>query len=104
MKSKRAKACEFSQKEREAIKERDGNCCIICGTSQSLTIAHYISRTKGLGIRQNGALFCFEHHGMMDNGSNTEMREALKAFFKGYLEGHYPGFSDEERKYKKWTY
>ena len=101
-KSKRARACEFNSEERSAIFERDRGRCIICGSASPLTFAHYIPRSAGgLGIRQNGALICLKCHHEIDNGAHTNLRKSYKAFFKSYLNLHYPDFSDEERKYKK---
>ena len=105
MKSKRYKACEFSQKEREEIYKRDKGKCIFCGSTYQLTWMHFVSRAKGgLGIKENGALGCLNCHMTMDNPIGYQQvaeSKSLKGRFRKHLDKHYPGFTDEERKYRK---
>ena len=112
MASKQARAKEFSPKVREVIKRRDGGC-IFCRMnyqmdsinwfdSQIMSIMHYIPRSKGgLGIEQNGALWCQYHHTMLDNGYQGRRAEMLE-MFKGYLQNHYDNWNEEELYYRKW--
>ena len=108
--SRRSKACEFSQKVRWEIYERDHGECIFCqllgrpqGEDTRLNgIMHYVPRSQGgLGIPQNGALGCNYHHFMLDNGSDSEYRETLKTTFREYLVARYPGWSEGELIYSK---
>lgn len=104
-KSRRAKACDFPKKDRISIKERDSvngrPCCIFCGSTNSLQIAHYISRSAGgLGIQENGACACIHCHQKLDTGCEL-VRNKLRNRFKQYLEYYYPFFEDDRRIYRK---
>jgi hypothetical protein len=105
VKSKRSKACEFSRNERDEIYKRDKGKCIFCGSEYQLTYAHLVPRSKsGRGIKENGALVCLEHHMTMDNPIGHQQvaeSKSLKERFRKHLDKHYPGFTDEERKYRK---
>lgn len=73
--SKASKACDISPSVRREVRERDGGRCIICGSTNGIQIAHYISRGRlGLGIPQNLACMCHICHAEMDNGTNTTSR------------------------------
>lgn len=112
MKSKRAKATEFSVKERLAIVERDRGC-IFCQMAYKMpeeklyaqrifSIMHYISRSKGgLGIRENGALGCQYHHDMLDNGKDGN-REEMLFMFSEYLKVFYPEWNEDKLFYSKY--
>lgn len=111
--SKQARAHDFTTKERAAVRERDFNECIFCraGYRMEKTTAcgrstkelmHYIPRSGGgLGIRQNAAVGCTDHHRMLDNGSGGGREEMLE-FFRGYLKGMYPGWDERDLVYSKW--
>ncbi len=109
MKSKRTKACDFSQKERDRIKERDGGC-IFCRmryrmekadsyNTSTREIMHYIPRSQGgLGIGRNAAVGCRYHHKMMDEG---EHRDEMRGLMKKYLQSMYRGWDERELVYRK---
>lgn len=100
MKSKRTKALAIKPKVREAIKQRD-NGCIICGSLYRLEMAHFISRAKsGLGIPENIVTLCQKCHHEFDN---TVKRNSIRAYIMAYLDIHYPDFTDEDRRYKKYA-
>lgn len=97
MKTKRSKACDISQKTRQEVYQRDGRC-IFCRMKYHMDettpygrsmcqVMHYIARSHGgLGVEQNLALGCIDHHQMMDNGKHgPEMRKLMK----GYLQEIY---------------
>lgn len=109
MRSKRTKACDFTQKERGRIKGRDGGC-IFCRMRYRMEkadsyntsikqIMHYIPRSQGgLGTGRNAALGCRYHHMMMDeSGCRAEMRELMKK----YLMSMYPDWNEKELIYRK---
>ena len=106
-KSKLASAREFLRSEKQEIYKRDKGRCIFCGSTNQLTYMHFVARSRGgLGIVQNGALGCWRCHRALDNplGKNeVEQSKKMKKMFRKYLEKYYPGFSDEERKYRKWN-
>lgn len=100
MKSKRSKACNISQKVKEAVWERDNHRCILCGNQNAMPNAHYIPRSKGgLGIEQNVVTLCFDCHRRLDQ---TSERPNLLISVGHYLELKYPGFQDKDRVYNKW--
>lgn len=97
--SKRSKACDIPKEVRIEVYQRD-KCCIICGSTYMLTVAHLVSRAQsGLGIKENVVTLCNLCHHEMDNGKNTiEVTKKVRE----YLERLYPEFTDEMRKYNKW--
>lgn len=100
-KSKRSKMCEFSKSERQVIYERDNYCCIFCYSNSTLSVAHYIPRSKGgLGIKENGALACQVCHRLMDFGSKEE-REKYNSKMCNYLTSLYGKIEVEKLKYRK---
>jgi 5-methylcytosine-specific restriction endonuclease McrA len=101
MKSARSKATDISPKVREIIKERD-KTCILCGSSQMLTIADYVPRSKGgLGIPENLVLLCMKCHEEFDHSkySNISDIHSIKIF--KYLSNLYPHFEHCNRFYKR---
>lgn len=98
--SKASKACDISPVVRQQVMERDQGRCIICGKTQGIQIAHFISRARlGLGIPQNLACMCLVCHAEMDNGRfHKEYQQA----FEAHLRGHYDGWNKDELLYKKW--
>ena len=101
--SKRSKACEFSTKVRETIKERDGGCifCRMYGYSgfPPTQIMHYVARSQGgLGSEKNGALGCVLHHQRLDNGMNGLF---MKEDFRNYLQSLYEGWNEKDLVYRK---
>lgn len=99
MKSKRAKACNLTKKVRLTVWERDNHRCVLCGGLEAMPNAHYISRANGgLGIEQNILTLCVGCHFELDQ---SPRRKELLERVRAYLERLYPGFTDEQRKYKK---
>ena len=115
MKSKQAKAHEFSQSERQKIVERDHGECIFCKARYRMdgagwyeltmkSIMHYIPRSQGgLGIEKNGAVGCQWHHHMLDNG-NDRRREEMLEIFEKYLRQQYQDWNSSEIVYDKWRF
>ena len=113
MKSKQAKAREFTPKQRLRIKARDNGQCIFCRLNYCMdkatptglylkSIMHYVPRSQnGLGIEENGAIGCQYHHEMMDNG-NQNRREEMLNIFEEYLKGFYPDWDKGKLIYSKW--
>lgn len=114
-KHKQTKACEFPEKERKKIYERDNGECIFCSIQYRMEgalwqdlqidgVMHYISRKQGgLGIEQNGALGCHWHHRMLDNGSSGHREEMLE-YFREYLQSHYRDWNEHKLTYDKWGF
>lgn len=113
--NKRSRKLEFTQRERQKIKERDGRC-IFCRMQyhteecrdtyllEPTQIMHYIPRSHmGLGIAKNGALGCQFHHEMLDNGNKGRRPEMLR-LFKEYLQRHYRDWNEKDLVYKKYDF
>lgn len=99
MKSKRTKALDISRKTKEKVFERDGGCCIICGTPYAMPNAHYIPRSKGgLGIEQNIVTLCIQCH---HNFDNTPKRKQMKGVVKNYLQSQYDDWNEDDLFYQK---
>ena len=114
LKSRRSKACDFTEKVKKQIRERDGGC-IFCQLgymlppedefmmeTHNLQTMHFIPRSQGgLGIPENGAVGCWWHHNMMDNG-NLDNREDMLLIFETWLKKHYENWNKDDLKYNKW--
>lgn len=113
--SKLSRKLEFSPRERQKIKERDGGCIFCrlryhveeCKDIYLLTpsqIMHYIPRShQGLGIAKNGAWGCIWHHTMLDNGNKGRRQEMLE-LFRNYLRAHYDDWDEKDLVYKKYDF
>lgn len=111
MRSRRTKACEFSQEARTRIWNRDQGC-IFCQmnyhmapeeftATQGLQIMHFIPRSQGgLGIPENGAVGCIYHHTLLDNGRDT--RAEMLEIFENYLKDHYKEWDRKKLVFSKW--
>lgn len=102
MKTKRAKACDISQKVKNIVWERDNHQCIICHSRQAMPNSHYIRRSQGgLGIEENVVTMCMRCHRMYDQGID---RKAIETFTEQYLRSKYPDWNREKLIYKKYDF
>ena len=100
MKSKRAKACDITQKVKDRVWERDGGKCIICGSRYAMPNSHYIRRSQnGKGIEENIVTMCQRCHTDYDQGSG---RQSIAAYTERYLRSKYPNWDKNKLIYKKW--
>lgn len=91
---------QIPQKVKRLVHERDGGCCIFCG-SPGDPWCHYIGRAQGgLGIEENIITMCAEHHRIFDQGAKAQ-RETLRTLAKGYLSKQYPEWNEENLIYRK---
>lgn len=106
--SKRAKACDISKKVKDAVWERDGGRCIICGSPVAMPNAHYKSRNDGgLGIEQNIVTLCTNFspnkcHYKYDFGSKEE-KEEIGGQIKDYLLKCYPNLDESKLVYNRFA-
>lgn len=99
--TKRTKALDISPKVKDAVWERDGHQCILCGSPQAMPNAHYIARSHGgLGIEQNITTLCLKCHHAYDN---TAERVAIKEQIKTYLQSQYPDWDESKLIFRKWN-
>lgn len=92
-------ACAIKPAVREEVEQRDGYCCIFCG-SPGRGEAHIVPRSHGgLGIPQNIITVCRFCHNELDNGLHTER---YKRIAQEYIENIYPDWSVELVTFSKW--
>lgn len=97
MVSKRTKTLAIDRIVRLNVMDRDNHRCIVCGSTKSLTIAHYINRGKGgVGIEQNLVVLCLQHH--FDTDQSVKRKMYLE-FIKSYLKSKYKDWSEEQLYY-----
>lgn len=97
---KRTKALSISPEVKKKVYERDGGCCIWCGSPYGQPNAHYIPRSQsGLGIEENILTLCWECHQRFDNSID---RMKMQAYFRAYLLGKYPEWEERKLVYRKW--
>lgn len=95
---KRTKALAIPSKVKAIVYERDGGRCILCHKPGD-PVCHYISRAQGgLGIEQNIFTGCMDCHRAYDGDRRNELRPRIQQ----YLDGKYPGFTNEMRVYRKY--
>ena len=100
MKSKRSKACDITKAVKDAVWERDGGRCIICGSYQAMPNSHYIKRSRGgLGVEENITTMCLNCHDDFDG----KMRNEMIPFVRRYLQGKYPDWDESRLIYKKYS-
>lgn len=98
---KRTKALAIPKEVKERVWERDGGCCVWCGSPQAAPNAHFIARSQGgLGIEENILTLCFDHHREFDQGSKGQ-REWMKIYFRGYLKARYPDWDEDKLIYRR---
>ena len=98
MKSKRTRALEINRETKKRVYERDGGCCIWCGSPEGQPNAHYIPRSRGgLGIEQNILTLCWPCHMAYDQ---TYDRPRMGAYFRDYLKSKYDEWSEDALYYK----
>lgn len=91
----------IAAKTRRTVLDRDGRCCILCGSPFQLEIAHYISRAQlGIGVPQNLVLLCKKCHMAYDG---TE-REIYKPMIRDYLRSCYKNWNEKDLVYDKWSW
>lgn len=108
-KHKRTQVTDIPQSVKDAVWERDGHCCVWCGSSNGQPEAHYISRHNGgLGIPENILTLCrvsfipgkSSCHDMYDKGTKME-REVMRDYFAAYLKSHYPDWDESKLIYRR---
>lgn len=95
----RTKALAISKEVKAKVYERDGGCCVWCGSPQGQPNAHYIPRSRsGLGVEKNILTLCWPCHLRYDQ---TTEREKMGAYFREYLQSKYPDWNEEDLYYRK---
>lgn len=98
---RQTKACDISKAVKDAVWERDGHRCIICGSSYAMPNAHYIPRSHGgLGVEQNIVTLCADCHRAYDQSTAHEW---YKTQIRLYLKRLYPGWDERKLIYHKYA-
>lgn len=99
MKSRRTKALEISRETKAKVYERDGGCCVWCGSPAGQPNAHFIARSQsGLGIEENILTLCWPCHLDYDQ---SRSRPRMREFFRDYLKSKYPNWDENKLYYNK---
>ena len=94
------KATRIPQAVKDRVWERDGGCCIFCGSPHAAPEAHYIPRSKGgMGVEENILTVCRYCHEQLDEGKRWRF---LRDWARGYLMEHYPDWDEEKLVFHKW--
>lgn len=97
-----SRACDISPPVRKSVKKRD-KCCIYCGSSYGLQIAHYISRGRGgLGVEQNLSVLCVNCHYVLDNGADSDLRRDIDRVMVENFKKHYPDWDEAKLVFTRW--
>ena len=108
-KHKRTQATDIPQSVKDAVWERDGHCCVWCGSANGMPEAHYLSRRNGgKGIEQNILTLCrfpsepgkSSCHDIFDHGTRMEC-EVMRDYFAAYLKSHYPDWDESKLIYRR---
>lgn len=96
---RRTKALALTKAVKDAVWERDGQACVLCGSPFAFPEAHYISRAQGgLGIEENVVTLCRSCHDRYDNSAE---RQYIRPRLEAYLRGIYPGWDETKLIYRK---
>ena len=91
--NKRTKALQIPPKVKARVWERDGQCCVYCGSQNAAPCAHYIARSHGgLGIEENILTLCQNCHRKYDQSTR---RNEMRIFFRDYLQSKYPEWDEK---------
>ena len=97
---KQTKATSIPAATKQAVLERDGGRCVLCGRPGN-PWCHYISRAQGgLGIERNIVTLCDKCH---NNFDQTAKRKHMQAYIRRYLKMKYPDWEETKLIYKKGT-
>ena len=99
MANKRTKALAISPEVKAMVWERDGGCCVYCGSQNAAPVAHFIARAHGgLGIEENILTLCDACHRRYDQST---AREEMRSFFREYLKSKYPEWDETKNYYRR---
>lgn len=97
--NKRTKALTISQTVKARVWERDGQCCVYCGSPYAAPVAHFIARSHGgLGVEENILTLCDACHRRYDQST---AREEMRSFFREYLKSKYPEWDEGSLVYRR---
>lgn len=96
---KRTRTLAISPEVKARVWDRDGQCCIYCGSPYAAPNAHFIARSHGgLGIEENILTLCQTCHRLYDQ---TTKREDMRELFRTYLKARYPEWDEKKLIYRR---
>ena len=97
---RQTRATDIPPEVKRAVWERDGRCCVLCGSPYAAPNAHVAARSHGgLGIEENIVTLCPVCHERYDNGRE---RPYLREELLRYLRDRYPGWTESRVVYQKY--
>jgi len=97
--NRRTKALAIPKTVKDRVWERDGGCCVYCGSPLAAPVAHYIARSHGgLGIEENILTLCDACHRRYDQST---ARRSMREYFREYLQSKYPEWDEDELIYRR---
>lgn len=108
---KETKATAIPERVKDAVRERDGGRCILCGRPGG-PHCHVVRRSAGgMGVEQNIVTLCPRCHYTFDEGLfiqelkplGFDSREGIREFIYGYMVERYPGWTPGNVAYRKWS-
>lgn len=97
---RQTKATAIPDFVKEAVRIRDNDRCILCGSWNALPNAHVVRRSQGgMGIEKNIVMLCPSCHREFDEGKSGK---DLYVQIVAYLKGFYPDWSKEDMVYRRW--
>lgn len=106
--NKRTKALQIPQKVKHIVWIRQEGKSIWSGKRITVNecCCHFISRGRsGLGIEENIIGLTYEEHRIFDlnePGDHKELQEAMRKKARDHLRKFYPGWNEDNLKYRKW--
>ena len=96
------KATAISKRVKDVVWERDGGCCVLCGSVNAFPNAHVIRRSRGgMGVEENIITACYDCHEDYDHSPQNDSGETYRRL-KEYLQSHYPEWNEERLIYRKY--
>lgn len=104
----RTKALQIPKRVKNLVWIRQGGRSIYSG--KPITVeeccCHYVSRARsGLGIEENIVGLTWDEHRIFDlnePGDHAEEQKIMREKARKHLESFYPGWNEEDLKFKKW--
>ena len=104
----RTKALQIPYKVKNIVWMRQGGRSVWSGKMISVEecCCHFVSRARsGLGIEENVVGLTTEEHRIFDlnePGDHKELQERMREKAREHLKAFYPGWCEDDLKYKKW--
>lgn len=89
---------KISKAVKEAVWERDGGRCVVCGSGYAEPNSHVVRRSQGgLGVAENIVTHCRACHQAYDEYRKPVIEKTME-----YIQSIYPDWEKERMKYTRW--